>query len=191
MIICFLVYFYKWFIFAGGDGVILYASKYHDIPAVVNLSNPIDLRRGMEDRFGEDIFDRLKKDGYVDVESKTGNCLVFLVAYKCPNCRCYNESKWHGWLVSSHTTPGTDEHRNDMVSSSLPISRVHIMRTKSNPFNRWFCVPSHSRKHDGATQYRHAWSLPFTWCELQVSMMLNSSKSRVFFLFHDCMLRYF
>ncbi|XP_041997257.1 uncharacterized protein LOC121747307 isoform X1 [Salvia splendens] len=55
----------------GGDGVILYASKYHDIPAVVNLSNPIDLRRGMEERFGEDIFDRLKKDGYVDVESKT------------------------------------------------------------------------------------------------------------------------
>ncbi|KAL1554960.1 hypothetical protein AAHA92_15456 [Salvia divinorum] len=55
----------------GGDGVILYASKYHDIPVVINLSNPIDLKRGMEDRFGKDIFDKLRKDGCVDVESKT------------------------------------------------------------------------------------------------------------------------
>ncbi|XP_042002298.1 uncharacterized protein LOC121751590 isoform X3 [Salvia splendens] len=56
----------------GGDAVILYASKYHDIPAVVNLSSPSDLLRGMEDRFGKDIWNRLTKDGYVDVISKAG-----------------------------------------------------------------------------------------------------------------------
>ncbi|KAH6761690.1 alpha/beta-Hydrolases superfamily protein [Perilla frutescens var. hirtella] len=56
----------------GGDAVILYASKYHDIPAVINLSSPSDLKRGMEDRFGKDIWERLKKDGYVDVKSKSG-----------------------------------------------------------------------------------------------------------------------
>ena len=66
------------FHFAGGDAVILYASKYHDIPAVVNLSSPSDLVRGMEDRFGKDIWNRLTKDGYVDIISKTGNCLVLM-----------------------------------------------------------------------------------------------------------------
>lgn len=65
---------------AGGDAVLLYASKYHEIPAVINLSSPSDLKRGMEDRFGKDIWERLKKDGYVDVVSKTGNFLVLLVA---------------------------------------------------------------------------------------------------------------
>lgn len=56
----------------GGDAVILYASKYHDIPAVINLSSPSDLKRGMEDRFGKHIWEVLKKDGYIDVKSKTG-----------------------------------------------------------------------------------------------------------------------
>ncbi|KAL1554963.1 hypothetical protein AAHA92_15459 [Salvia divinorum] len=58
----------------GGDAVLLYASKYHDIPAVINLSSPSDLKRGMEDRFGKDIWKRLKKDGHVDVISNTGEC---------------------------------------------------------------------------------------------------------------------
>lgn len=60
------------FHFSGGDAVLLYASKYHDIPAVINLSSPSDLQRGMEDRFGKDIWERLKKHGYIDVKYDIG-----------------------------------------------------------------------------------------------------------------------
>lgn len=56
----------------GGDVVVLYASKYHDIPAVINLSGRYDLNIGIEERFGKDIWERLKKDGYIDVKNKTG-----------------------------------------------------------------------------------------------------------------------
>lgn len=56
----------------GGDDVVLYASKFHDIPAVINLSGRYDLKRGIEERLGKDIWERLKKDGYIDVKTETG-----------------------------------------------------------------------------------------------------------------------
>lgn len=70
----------SFFHFAGGDVVLLYASKYHDIPAVINLSGRYDLKRGIEERFGKNVFERLKKDRYIDVKTNTGKCLVSLVA---------------------------------------------------------------------------------------------------------------
>ncbi|KAL8505858.1 hypothetical protein ACS0TY_016909 [Phlomoides rotata] len=61
----------------GGDCVLLYASMYHDIPAVVNISGRYDLKRGIEERFGKNIWERLKKDGYIDVKTKNdGNYRV-------------------------------------------------------------------------------------------------------------------
>lgn len=51
----------------------LYASKYHDIPVVVNLSGRYDLKKGISERLGEDFMERIKKDKYIDVQSqKTG-----------------------------------------------------------------------------------------------------------------------
>ncbi|KAM7519622.1 hypothetical protein LguiB_018584 [Lonicera macranthoides] len=50
----------------GGDVVLLYASKYQDIPTVVNVSGLYDLKRGLEDRLGEDFLQRIKKDGFID-----------------------------------------------------------------------------------------------------------------------------
>lgn len=47
---------------------------------MINLSGRYDLKRGIEERLGKDIWERLKKDGYIDVKTKTGNCLAFLVA---------------------------------------------------------------------------------------------------------------
>ncbi|KAL6541284.1 hypothetical protein OROHE_010992 [Orobanche hederae] len=55
----------------GGDIVLLYASKYHDIPAVINVSGRYDLKGGTEERYGKDMWERLTKDGYIDVYSKT------------------------------------------------------------------------------------------------------------------------
>ncbi|XP_077212636.1 putative uncharacterized protein YDL057W isoform X1 [Tasmannia lanceolata] len=56
----------------GGDVVILYASVYHDIHTVVNISGRFDLERGIEDRLGKDFMKRIKKDGFIDVKDKTG-----------------------------------------------------------------------------------------------------------------------
>ncbi|XP_012076945.1 uncharacterized protein LOC105637890 [Jatropha curcas] len=57
----------------GGDVVLLYASKYHNISAVVNVSGRYDLRKGIEERFGKDFMEKIKKDGFIDVKDKAGN----------------------------------------------------------------------------------------------------------------------
>ncbi|GLT79093.1 hypothetical protein SLA2020_505990 [Shorea laevis] len=56
----------------GGGVVLLYASKYHDIHTVVNVSGRYDLKMGIEERLGKDFMDQIKKDGYLDVKNKKG-----------------------------------------------------------------------------------------------------------------------
>ncbi|XP_073277611.1 putative uncharacterized protein YDL057W isoform X2 [Primulina huaijiensis] len=56
----------------GGNVVLLYASKYHDIPAVVNVSGRYDLKRGLEERLGKNFLERLNKEGYIDIKTRTG-----------------------------------------------------------------------------------------------------------------------
>ena len=55
--------------------VLLYASRYHDIHAVVNVSGRYDLKRGIVERFGEDLMQRLKENGYIEVKDKNGNLM--------------------------------------------------------------------------------------------------------------------
>ncbi|CAN1805491.1 Putative uncharacterized protein YDL057W [Linum perenne] len=56
----------------GGDVVLLYASKYHDIKNVVNVSGRYDLNRGIEERLGRDFLERIKKEGFIDVKNQAG-----------------------------------------------------------------------------------------------------------------------
>ncbi|XXG56268.1 hypothetical protein AAC387_Pa03g3731 [Persea americana] len=56
----------------GGNVVLLYASMYHDIPTVVNISGRYALDKGIGVRLGKDFMQRIKKDGYIDVKDKTG-----------------------------------------------------------------------------------------------------------------------
>ncbi|TKY54476.1 2-hydroxy-6-oxo-6-(2'-aminophenyl)hexa-2,4-dienoic acid hydrolase [Spatholobus suberectus] len=56
----------------GGGVVLLYASKYHDIKTVVNLSGRYDLKAGIEERLGKDHMERIRKDGFIDVK-RSGN----------------------------------------------------------------------------------------------------------------------
>ncbi|VVB14261.1 unnamed protein product [Arabis nemorensis] len=53
----------------GGDVVLLYASKYRDIRNVINLSGRYDMRKGIVDRFGEDVFERIEKQGFIDAKN--------------------------------------------------------------------------------------------------------------------------
>ncbi|KAG9135597.1 hypothetical protein Leryth_002327 [Lithospermum erythrorhizon] len=56
----------------GGNNVLLYASKYHDILAVVNVSGRYQMDRGIKERLGEDFLERLKKDGFIDMKNEAG-----------------------------------------------------------------------------------------------------------------------
>ncbi|GER51429.1 alpha/beta-Hydrolases superfamily protein [Striga asiatica] len=60
----------------GGNVVLLYASKYHDIGAVVNVSGRCDLERGIKERLGKDYLERLEKDGFIEVKTKAGDYKV-------------------------------------------------------------------------------------------------------------------
>lgn len=56
----------------GGNVVLLYASKYHDIPAVVNLSGRYDLKRGLAERLDKSFMEQIKENGYIDVKNRKG-----------------------------------------------------------------------------------------------------------------------
>ncbi|KAL0713758.1 hypothetical protein Bca4012_020736 [Brassica carinata] len=51
----------------GGDVVLLYASKYHNISNVINLSGRYDLKKGIGERLGEDFLERINQQGFFDV----------------------------------------------------------------------------------------------------------------------------
>ncbi|KAM7276937.1 hypothetical protein ACFE04_018803 [Oxalis oulophora] len=57
----------------GGGVVLLYAAKYQDVPAVVNVSGRYDLKIGVEDRLGKEYLQKIKEVGFIDVKNKTGS----------------------------------------------------------------------------------------------------------------------
>jgi hypothetical protein len=66
-------------IIAGGCVVLLYASKYHDIYMVVNVSGRYYLAEGIEDHLGKGFMQRIKEDGFIDVvKNEIGNLLVYI-----------------------------------------------------------------------------------------------------------------
>ncbi|GJV09596.1 putative reverse transcriptase domain-containing protein [Tanacetum coccineum] len=58
----------------GGNVVVLYASVHHDILIVVKVSGRYKMDRGIEERLGKDYIERAKKDGFIDIKSKTVHC---------------------------------------------------------------------------------------------------------------------
>lgn len=52
--------------------VLLYASKHHDVPCVINVSGRYKTVGGVEERLGIGFLQRVKKDGFIDVKSKSG-----------------------------------------------------------------------------------------------------------------------
>jgi hypothetical protein len=51
---------------------LLYASKYHDIKTVVNISGRYNLKAGIQECLGKDYLERIKKDGFIDVNKSSG-----------------------------------------------------------------------------------------------------------------------
>ncbi|KAG7598679.1 Serine aminopeptidase S33 [Arabidopsis suecica] len=60
----------------GGDVVLVYASKYHDIHNVINLSGRYDLKEGIGQRLGEDFLERIKQQGFIDIKEENSGFRV-------------------------------------------------------------------------------------------------------------------
>ncbi|XP_021730002.1 putative uncharacterized protein YDL057W isoform X2 [Chenopodium quinoa] len=56
----------------GGNVVLLYAAKYHDVHRVVNISGRFDLEKGIEGRLGKNFLERIESSGFIDVRGKSG-----------------------------------------------------------------------------------------------------------------------
>ncbi|KAG4197714.1 hypothetical protein ERO13_A05G041600v2 [Gossypium hirsutum] len=56
----------------GGNVVLLYSSKYNDLPTVINISGRFHLEKGMEGRLGKDFLQRIKQNGFIDVKNREG-----------------------------------------------------------------------------------------------------------------------
>ncbi|GJT96918.1 putative alpha/beta hydrolases superfamily protein [Tanacetum coccineum] len=49
----------------GGNVVLLYASKYHDVPCVINVSGRYKTEGGVEERLGKGFLQKVKEDGFL------------------------------------------------------------------------------------------------------------------------------
>lgn len=49
----------------GADAALIYASKYHEVAAIVNVSGCFDLQRGIPERLGKDIMESLTRSGFI------------------------------------------------------------------------------------------------------------------------------
>ncbi|KAK9830936.1 hypothetical protein WJX81_007966 [Elliptochloris bilobata] len=56
----------------SGSGVVLYAAKYDDVPRVVNVSGRFVMARGVKERFGSKVLERLEREGSVPMEWRAG-----------------------------------------------------------------------------------------------------------------------
>lgn len=63
--------------------MLLYASKYHDVKIVVNLSGRYDLKGGIEERLGKDYMERIRKDGFIDVKKRSGILSINQAMFQC------------------------------------------------------------------------------------------------------------
>lgn len=63
-----------WYImgYLGGNAALLYASKYHDVPLIVNISGRFGLNHGIQGRLGKGFMQRITKHGFIDVKDKLG-----------------------------------------------------------------------------------------------------------------------
>lgn len=57
----------------------LYASRYNDVPIVVNISGRFDLKSGLTKRLGENCYQIINENGYLDVKDDAGKLSIKFV----------------------------------------------------------------------------------------------------------------
>ncbi|GMI97806.1 hypothetical protein like AT3G47590 [Hibiscus trionum] len=97
----------------GGSLVLLYASKYHDVRVIVNVSGRYDMKRDLT----EDFVEKIKKDGYIDIMNKKGG-VDFRVTEKA--------------LMNILTADMHEAGRK--ISKECRVLTIHGSADKINPF---------------------------------------------------------
>ncbi|CAH9074354.1 unnamed protein product [Cuscuta europaea] len=126
----------------GGNAVLLYASKYRDIPVVVNIAGRFNLKRGIEGRLGINYVEKIKQDRYIDVKNKRGTVeyrvteeslrarLTTEICTSCqaipPNCRVFTI---HG--SKDEMVPVEDAYE---FSKYIPTHTLHIIEGADHEF---------------------------------------------------------
>ncbi|XP_010478358.1 PREDICTED: uncharacterized protein LOC104757323 isoform X1 [Camelina sativa] len=64
----------------GGNVVLVYASKYHDISSVINLTGYSDMKKDLVRRLGENYLERIKQQGFIDAREGTA-VLLWLITF--------------------------------------------------------------------------------------------------------------
>ncbi|KAJ4797232.1 Alpha/beta-Hydrolases superfamily protein [Rhynchospora pubera] len=60
----------------GGNVVLIYACTYDDVKMVLNLSGRFDLINGVKERFGEELLQKMERDGFIDMKDTKGTYRV-------------------------------------------------------------------------------------------------------------------
>jgi hypothetical protein len=55
----------------GGNAVLLYAAQFDDVPVAVNIAGRFDMKRGVKERFGADMVDKVLKMGRAEQTTET------------------------------------------------------------------------------------------------------------------------
>ncbi|KAL6747077.1 Alpha/Beta hydrolase protein [Haematococcus lacustris] len=68
----------------GANVALLYASHYDDVPLIVNIAGRFDMKRGIKERFGEEVLAKVEKLGQVPmtVTTDTGATVKWLLTKK-------------------------------------------------------------------------------------------------------------
>lgn len=59
----------------GGNVVLLYASRYNNVPTIVNVSGRCHMEEGLE-FLGKDFLEKIKENGFIDFKNKKGQYRV-------------------------------------------------------------------------------------------------------------------
>lgn len=89
--------------------VLLYASKYHDVHRVINVSGRYKTEGGVEERLGKGYLQIVKDDGFIDVKAQSGILLL-------------NES-----ILETFLQLCNDHHLIDDTNPNTPIPFIHCV----------------------------------------------------------------
>ncbi|KAL4282699.1 hypothetical protein GQ457_16G003420 [Hibiscus cannabinus] len=100
----------------GACLVLLYASKYHDVRVIVNVSGRYNLKRGLT----EDFVEKIQKDGYIEIKNKKGS-----VGYRVTEKD----------LMNLLTTDMREVCRKISKECRVMVLTIHGSTDKMNPVN--------------------------------------------------------
>ncbi|RHN73521.1 putative feruloyl esterase [Medicago truncatula] len=127
----------------GGDIVLLYASKYHDVKTVVNVSGRFDLNRHIGEGLGIDYLERNRKEGFLD-KKKSSECFDYCVTEKslmdCLGTNMHDECLKIDKYCRVLTVHGSCDELNPIqdayeFNKIIPNHKLHIIERANHMYD--------------------------------------------------------